>query len=175
MVLLAELFAEFLVRLRPRHVRDLGHRPQVRFRIAMAVQAPAHAERFVLVDLFHLIDPAVTTHAADAAGHVGAVIEVGVVGEVMNLHPLHGLTRLVALPDWSELGARRPNFAVTVHARLCRRDRRMRTVFDGAVAIPAIDAELAGVQRVAVRNRLFGHVADIRRFRRSAVPDERDK
>src|SRR6187431_2628602 len=174
-VLLAELFAEFGTRLRPCHVGDLADRPKVRLWVAMAVQAPAHAERLVLIDLFHLIDPPVTAHAADAAGHVGAMVEVDVVGEVVDLHPLDRVTRLVALADGRELGARRPDLAVTVHARLRRRNGGVRAVLDGAVAIPAIDAELAGVQRVAVRDRLFGHVADIRRFRRSAVPDERDQ
>jgi len=174
-VLLAELFAELGSWLGPSHVGDLFDRPQIRLRVAMAVQAPAHTERLVLVNFFHLIDPAVTAHAADAAGHVGAVVEVSVVGEIVDLHPLDGPARLVALPDRRKLGTGRPNFAVTVHARLSRWDGRMRTVLDGVVAIPAIDAELAGVQRVAVRDRLFGHVADIRRLGRSAVPDERDQ
>src|SRR6188768_1451542 len=141
----------------------------------MAVQAPAHAERLVLVDLFHLIDPPVTAHAADAAGHVGAVVEISVVGKVVDLHPFDRLTRLVALADGRELGTGGPDLAMTVHARLGRGNGGVRAVFDGVVAIPAIDAQLAGVQRVAVRDRLFGHVADIRRFRRSAVPDERDQ
>ena len=162
-------------RLGPSHVGDLFDRPQVRLRIAMAVQAPAHAERLVLVDLFHLIDPTVTADAADAAGHVGAVVEVGVVRKVVDLHPLDGFARLVALADGRELGARRPDLAVTVHARLRRRDGRVRAVLDGVVAVAAIDAELTGVQRVAVRDRLFGHVADIRRFGGSAVPDQRDQ
>src|SRR6188768_4075619 len=130
----------------------------------MAVQAPAHAERFVLVDLFHLIDPTVTADAADAAGHVGAVVEVGVVGEVVDLHPLDGFARLITLTDWSELRARRPNLAVTVHAGLRRWDGRVRTVLDRVVAVTAIDAELPRVQRVAVRNWLLGHVADVGRL-----------
>src|SRR3954452_529713 len=115
-VLLAELFAELGSWLGPSHVGDLFDRPQIRFRVAMAVQTPAHAERLVLVDLFHLIDPTVTADAANAAGHVGAVVEVGVVGEVVDLHPFDGLARLVALTDWREFGARRPNLAVAVHA-----------------------------------------------------------
>src|SRR6478752_7170022 len=174
-VLLAELFAELGARLGPSHVGDLFNRPQIRLWIAMAVQAPAHAERLVLVDLFHLIDPPVTAHAADAAGHVGAVVEISVVGKVVDLHPFDRLTRLVALADGRELGTGGPDLAMTVHARLGRGNGGVRAVFDGVVAIPAIDAQLAGVQRVAVRDRLFGHVADIRRFRRSAVPDERDQ
>src|SRR6478609_8867825 len=174
-VLLAELFAELGARLGPSHVGDLFDRPQVRLWIAMAVQAPAHAERLVLVDLFHLIDPTVTAHAADAAGHVGAVVEVGVVREVVDLHPFNGLARLVALAAGRELRAGRPNFAVTVHARLRCGDGRVRTVLDGVVAVPAVDAELTGVQRMAVRDRLLRHVADVRRFRGSAVPDERDQ
>src|SRR6187431_2211115 len=129
-VLLAEFFAEFGTRLSPSHVRDLFDRPEVRLRIAMAVQAPAHAERLVLVNLFHLVDPAVTTHAADAAGHVGAVVEVGVVREVVDLHPLDGFARLVAFADRRKLGTRRPDLAMTIHAGLGRGDGRVRTVLD---------------------------------------------
>src|SRR6478735_4065462 len=174
-VLLAELFAELGARLGPSHVGDLFNRPQIRLWIAMAVQAPAHAERLVLVDLFHLIDPTMTTHAADAAGHVGAVIEVSVVREVVDLDPLDGFARLVALANRRELGAGRPDFAVTIHARLSRGDGRVRTVFDRVVTVPAVNTELSGVQRVAVRDRLLRHVADVGRFRGSAVPDERDQ
>jgi hypothetical protein len=44
-----------------------------------------------------------------------------------------------------------------------------------ALAIPAIDAELARVQRVAVRHRLIRLVTDPNRFRRDPVRDQHDQ
>src|SRR5690606_2902562 len=44
---------------RPSHVGHLIRRTQMDFRGPMAVQAPAHAERLVLVHLDHLVHPAV--------------------------------------------------------------------------------------------------------------------
>jgi len=176
-VLFAELFAEGdrVAWRSPSHVRDFFHRAEVRFGVTMAVQTPAHAEWLVLVDLFHLVHPTVTTHSANAAGHVGAMVEVSVVRQVVNLHPLDGLAGRVALADQRKLGAIRPNLGVAVHARLGRGNGGVRAVLDRVVAVPAVDAQLTRMQRVAVRDRLFGHVADIRRFGRSAVPDERDQ
>ena len=58
-------------------------RPQVRLRVAMAVEAPAHAELLGLVNLLHLIHPAMTSDAAHAAGDVGAVVEIDVIGQVV--------------------------------------------------------------------------------------------
>ena len=46
---------------------------------------------------------------------------------------------------------------------------------DRRVAIPAIDAELTRVQRVAVRHRLIRLVADPDRLRRHAVREKRDE
>ena len=55
------------------------------FRSSMAVQAPFHALRFMLIDDFHLIDRAVTGITAHTAVHVNGVVEVGVFGDNMNL------------------------------------------------------------------------------------------
>ncbi len=63
---------------------------------------------------------------------------------------------------------------VAVHARLGRRDRGMRRFLDRGVAVAAVDAQLAGVQRVAVRHRLLGLVADVGRARRSTVVQQHD-
>jgi len=48
----------------------------------------------------------------------------------------------------------------------------MRRLLDRRVAIAAIDAELPGAERVAVGNRLLGHVADRCRLGRCSVGNE---
>src|SRR5262249_5813951 len=103
--LLAELDGVFAVRLGPGHVRDLLRWTEVLVRLTMTIEAPAHAERRELVDLGLLIDAPVTGHASHAAGHVGAVVEVDVVGKVVDLLPLHRGARLPALADRLELRA----------------------------------------------------------------------
>ena len=50
----------------------------------------------VLEDDIHLVDLAVAAHATHAAIHVGGVIEVGVVGHVVDLDPRD---RLAAWPS----------------------------------------------------------------------------
>ena len=71
----------------PVHVRDFVGRPQVRRRVAMAVEAPAHRKRLGLVDDLHLVDVAVAADAADPGVDVNAVVEEGIVGQVVHPHP----------------------------------------------------------------------------------------
>ena len=49
---------ELILRL-PLHVGDLVERSEVLLRIAMAIETPPHAQRFLLVDDLHLVDAAV--------------------------------------------------------------------------------------------------------------------
>ncbi len=63
----------------PGHIGDFGRRTQVLLWSAVAIQAPAHAERLFLGDHWHLIDAAVTRDTADPALNVSAVVEVHVV------------------------------------------------------------------------------------------------
>ena len=62
----------------------------MRRRVAMTFKAPAHAEPFVLVDGFHGVDTTVAFNATDTTCDVCRVIEVGVVGHVVDLDPLDG-------------------------------------------------------------------------------------
>jgi hypothetical protein len=57
----------------------------------MAIQAPPHGKRLRLPGDRHFIDPAVTSHAGNAFVYMDAVIEIHVVGEIINASPLIGL------------------------------------------------------------------------------------
>jgi len=57
-----------------RFLTNLIRRPQMRARVAVAIETPAHAERLLLRHDLHLIDAAVTLDAPDAAVHVRGVI-----------------------------------------------------------------------------------------------------
>ena len=74
----------------PRHVGDVPLRPQMARRVAMAIQAPAHAQLLGLVDPLHLVNAAVAGDAAHAPADVGAMVEINVVGQVVDALPVDG-------------------------------------------------------------------------------------
>lgn len=89
----------------------------------MAIQTEGHREGFFLPHFRGVIDVAVTLHATDAAIHMDGVIEINVVGRLMNLNPWNRLAVQRALADELELGAVLQNLVVTIHA--CRRRRHV--------------------------------------------------
>ena len=111
----------------PFHVRDLVLRPEIRLRIAMALEAPSHSERRLGAHDLHLVDAPVTRDAADAGREVRAVIEVGVARKLVDLHPLD---RLAALPAGAD---RREARAVGLHHRVAA----MQTCVGGTIALAA--------------------------------------
>jgi hypothetical protein len=87
----------------------------------VAVEAPAHRERLDLVHDVHLLDVPVAAHAADPGAHVGAVVEVRVLADLVHAQPAHRLAALLAVADRRErLGVARDQ-QVAVHAHLGRR------------------------------------------------------
>lgn len=103
-----------------------------------------------------------TLDAADTAGHMGGVVEVRIVGRIVDTHPLHRHPRGVAVEQRLEEFAFRMNLRMAVHAGAGWRNRCGRSVLDRVVTIFAVDVQLAGVQFVTERNRLSRHVSDIR-------------
>ena len=87
----------------PLHVGDLGDGASVGTGVAMAVEAPAHAERRHLRDRFHLVDAAVAGDAADSCRHVRFVGEIGVVGKLVDANPAHRPAAGGAVPNRCEL------------------------------------------------------------------------
>src|SRR5688500_13516866 len=72
----------------PRHVENSLLRPQEPFRLAMTLQTPLHLQRRGRKRDRHLIDSAVTRRTADAFVHVNTVIEICIVGKIVNANPL---------------------------------------------------------------------------------------
>ena len=116
--------------------------------VAMAVQAPAHAVGLVVVDRVHLVDLAVTLHAADASVHMNGVVEIDVIRGLVDLHPRNGLAAGIRLPDQTQLGRVFGHDGVAAHAGLRRRDVGEPRFFDVAVAVTAVDPQLIGVDGV---------------------------
>ena len=91
----------------------------------MAIQAPGHALWLVLVDDLHFIDGAVATVAAHATVHVNSVVEIGVVGNLVDANPVNGLTGLPTLTHRSQLRAIGLDLGMACHTGLSGRDVRV--------------------------------------------------
>ena len=57
----------------------------------MAVEAPPHVERLRFARQRHLIDPTMTSGAANSFGYVHTVIEIDVTGQIIYPHHFSGL------------------------------------------------------------------------------------
>lgn len=62
----------------------------------MTIQTETHAQRFGVLNHVHFVDLAVALVAGDAAVHVHRVIEVNVIGRLMNPLPGYGVARGIA-------------------------------------------------------------------------------
>ena len=144
-------------------------------RVAMAIQAPAHAQLLGLVDLLHLVHSAMAGDAADAPGDVGAVIEVDVVGQVVDPLPMDGPPPAALWRTSSSLALSVAIGCMAVHAGGRGRHGGLGGPLDRVVAVAAVDAQLAGVQRVAIGHGLPRLIAHGQRPRRSAVVDDENQ
>jgi len=70
----------------------LIERAQMIFWGAMAFQAPTHAVWFGVVDYFHVIHMTVACHATDASVHVNCMVEINIVGSLVNPNPGHRIS-----------------------------------------------------------------------------------
>src|SRR5690606_4980454 len=113
--------------------------------IAVAVDAPLHAERLDHPHHLHLVHAPVAFHAAHALGHVLRVAEIGVVGDAVDAHPLDGLAGPDGLAHRLEERRVVPNDGVAVHARLGGGNGRVRPLLHGRVAVPAVEPEVTHV------------------------------
>ena len=136
-------------------VEDLVLRAHEPLRVAVAVEAPLHLQRVLLPHQRHLVDAAVAGRAAHALVHVGAVVEVDEVRQVVDLGPLDGDVGLEARAHRLEGGALVPDLRVAVHAGLGGRDAGVGRLLHRGVAVAAVDAHAAHVMRVAEGHRLL--------------------
>ena len=116
--------------------------------IAMAIEAERHAERLIVVNLFHFVDRTMTFNAADAAIDVDRVVEINVVRHAMNLDPGNRFAALGAFPNERETWIIFEDLVMAIHAGRTGGDIGIPGFFDRIVAIAAINAELPGMRRV---------------------------
>jgi hypothetical protein len=155
-VLLYELAPEReLVRRRlPFHVEYLRPRSHEALRLAVALQTPFHVQGMFPPHQRHLIDSAVTRHAADAFFHVNAVIEIDETGKVVHARPFQRLAGAITFAHRLQYRAFGPDLRVAVHADFRRRNAGKRRLLDRGMTVAAIDAVVAHVVLVAKLQRL---------------------
>ena len=148
----------------PSHVVDFRGGTEVIFRGAVAIEAPGHTLWLVLVDDLHFIDRPMAAVAAHATVHVHGVVEVSVVGNLVDADPVDRFARLPALAHGGEFWTVGFDLGVAGHAGLRGRDIRVRGDLDKAMAVAAVHAELLHVNDVRERNGLRGLVTNPRVF-----------
>jgi hypothetical protein len=139
----------------PRHVVDLVARPHVFRRVAMAVDAPRHLQRGVLVDQRHLVHASVAGCATDPFFHVDTVVEVDKVGQIVDARPVERLVVAETGAHWLENRSIGPNLRMAIHAGLGGRNVGKCRLFDRRVAVAAVDAFAADMMLVAELNGLL--------------------
>src|SRR5690348_7124055 len=97
------------------------------------------------------------------------VVEIHEARQSRHAIPLHGLATCKTRAYRFQYGRLRPDFGVTVHAHLRRRDAGKRGVLNGRVTVPAIDTVVGDMVLVRKRHRLIDRLADIRHVWRANV------
>ena len=135
-------------------IKNLVIRTQMRRRIAVTGQTPAHIERRRLPGQRHVAYRPVAFGAADALRDMDAVVEVDVIRQGVDAGPAQRLALCEALPHRRENFRIGPDLRVAGHAGMGRRDARVLGNLDRRVAVTAIEAQAADVMLMAERYRL---------------------
>ena len=94
---------------------------------------------------FHVVDSTVAGHASDSLLHMCRVVEVNIIGEVMDSNPLDRFSALPTSAYWGEFLTLGVELRVAIHASFGCGDRGVLRVFDCGVAVATVDCQLAGV------------------------------
>ena len=128
----------------------------MRIRVTVTVQTPRHRQRFGLINTVHFVDPTVATHTTNSTCDVSAVVEVDIVGQVVNSLPLDGLSRGLALADRKQFravgvnsgvgnGSIRVRSTVTIHTSLSRGNCGVGCLVDGLMTISTVHPQVPDV------------------------------
>ena len=154
----------------PVQVSDFVQRTQLAGGVAMAVQTKGHAQRLGMVNFVHLIDLAVAFDATDAAVDMDGMVEINVIGQLVNLHPGMGLpVAALSRTRASRASSLRPDCGSS--CRPTGRDVGIPGFLDAIMAVAAIHAQLVGMNAVGKGHRLNRLVADPRIFGREIISD----
>lgn len=100
----------------PFHVEDLVRRSDKLLGVPVTAHTPLHLQRRRLVSDGHLIDSTMASGASDSLVHMNAVVEIGIVGEIVDPNPLNRLAGAKAGTNRFQIRTISPDLLVTVHA-----------------------------------------------------------
>ena len=157
----------------PIHVKDLRGRTKEILWGTMTIQTPLHAQRLGLVDNAHFVHRTMAAVTADTPVNVNGMVEVGIIGEAVDLNPRNRLTGLPAVTDSGKTRAVRQNLALTVAIDAGLRGRQVRVTghLDETMAIPAVHPQLLHMQCMGEGNWLVRLIADTGVLRCEIVPN----
>src|SRR5512145_2518409 len=101
----------------------------------MALEAKRHAQRLGMIYLHHLVDLTMAMNATDSAVHMDRMVEVNVIRNLMDLHPLNRLARGRTLANGREPRVFLEHLIVAIHAHLARRNIGIPTLLHRAVTV----------------------------------------
>ena len=83
----------------------------------MTLQTPLHLQRRGLVNDRHVVNASMTSRTTHTFFYVNAVIEVGVIGKIVDAYPFDRFSSAETRAHGFEVWTISPNLFVTVHAR----------------------------------------------------------
>ena len=158
----------------PIQVKHLRLRPHVFVRVAVTIQTERHAEGFRVPHFVHLINRPVAFHAGNTAVHVDGVVEINIIGRLMNLNPWHRLIVFKTLTDWLQSRIIGQHGGVTFHAGLGGRDIGIPRFIDVVMAVTTVNTHLVGMHIVRKGNRLDRLIPHTRVFGGKIIGDTRN-
>ena len=153
--------------------RDRRRGPrQITVRMSVAFEAPHHRELARLVGEGHLLQRPVAHVARDPPRHVDRVVEVHELRQIVHPRPHDGPPLRPTPAHRLQKRAVPPYDAVARHARLRRRNPRVRRGLHARVAVAAVQPQLAHVVPMAELHRLLPRLVHLRVQGRVAVERE---
>ena len=132
----------------------------------MAIQAPLHGQGGHRVNLCHSIDATVALRATDSVGHVGGMIEVDELRQLVDALPANRSMVEPAFAYRRQTSGFLPDLAMAVHTDCGGRHPRVFRARDFIVAIDAVDPVVANmvamVEGEATVKRFFREADHIR-------------
>ena len=126
----------------------------------VAIETPGHLQRVLSPSERHRPDGAVTRRAANALGHMNAVIEINELGKRVHAYPFDRPILPKALANGLQHRTISPNLRMAGHTRFRRWQSGKRGLLYRGVTVTAIDSQLGGMVPMAEWHWLhFRHVS----------------
>jgi len=105
----------------PVGVEDLVLRLKIWAGIIVAVETESHGETARLAHQRHRLDVTVAARASDTFGNMDSVVEIDIVGQIIDAMPDEWRVRCEAVPDRCQQSCIGPDLRVAGHAGIGRR------------------------------------------------------